>query len=86
MAGFEVLVTGDKTLEYEQNMKDGTIAVVSLSAPHWRLIKDHVGRIAIAVEVAFPDLSRASIAASSLDPNRPAGSNNWNARLHHATL
>ena len=37
VAGFEVIVTGDKTLEYEQNMKDRKIAVVSLSAPHWRL-------------------------------------------------
>jgi len=54
VAGFEVLVTGDKTLEYEQNMKDRKIAVVSLSAPHWRLIKDHVGRIAIAVEMSIP--------------------------------
>jgi hypothetical protein len=35
-------------------MKDRKIAVVSLSAPHWRLIKDHVGRIAIAVEMSIP--------------------------------
>jgi hypothetical protein len=53
-AGFDVLVTGDKTIEYEQNMQERRIAVVSLSAPHWRLIKDHVGRIAIAVETALP--------------------------------
>jgi hypothetical protein len=33
-------------------MQDRMIAVVSLSAPHWRLIKDHVARIAIAVEMA----------------------------------
>jgi hypothetical protein len=52
VAGFDVLVTGDKTLEYEQNLNDRVIAVVSVSAPHWQLIKDHVGRIAIAVEMA----------------------------------
>jgi hypothetical protein len=32
-AGFDALVTGDKPLEYEQNMSGRKIAVVSLSAP-----------------------------------------------------
>ncbi|MGH9582666.1 MAG: hypothetical protein ACRD4O_07005 [Bryobacteraceae bacterium] len=31
-AGFDVLVTGDLSLEYEQNMAGRKIAVVSLSA------------------------------------------------------
>jgi len=54
VAGFDVFVTGDKTLEYEQNLKDLMIAVVSLSAPHWLPIKDHIGRIANAVDIAVP--------------------------------
>lgn len=53
-AGFDVLVTGDKTLEYEQNISARRIAVVSLSAPHWGLIKNHVERIATAIEAATP--------------------------------
>jgi hypothetical protein len=52
--GFDVLVTGDKTLEYEQSMKDRRIAVISLSAPHWQFVKDHVARIADAIRGAEP--------------------------------
>jgi len=48
-SGFDVLVTGDNTLEYEQSMKDRRIAVVALSAPHWEFVKDHVARIADAI-------------------------------------
>ena len=51
-AGFAVLITGDKTLEYEQSMKNRRIAVVSLSAPHWPLVKDHVSSIANAIRNA----------------------------------
>jgi hypothetical protein len=36
IAGFDVLLTGDKTLEYEQNLAARNIAVIALSAPHWR--------------------------------------------------
>jgi len=53
-SGFDVLVTGDKTIDYEQDMKDRKIAVVSLSAPHWPLIKPHVSRIVLAIEGAAP--------------------------------
>ncbi len=53
-AGFDVLVTGDKTIEYEQNMKGRKIALVSLSAPHWPLVKFHVSRIADARGAAKP--------------------------------
>lgn len=52
--GFDVLVTGDKTLEYEQSMQGRRIAVVALSAPHWQLVKDHVPGIADAIRCAAP--------------------------------
>jgi hypothetical protein len=45
-AGFAVFVTGDKTLEYEQDMKGRNIAVVALSATHWPIVRNHVMRIA----------------------------------------
>jgi hypothetical protein len=51
-AGFDVLVTGDKTLEYEQNMAGRKIAVVALSANSWRIIKNHVAKIAAGVDAA----------------------------------
>lgn len=53
-AGFDVVVTGDKTVEYEQNMDHRNIAVVSLSAPHWPIIKEHIDEIALAIARANP--------------------------------
>lgn len=53
-AGFDVFVTGDKTLEFEQNLKSAKIGVVSLSAPHWPLVRHHVDQIARAIDGAVP--------------------------------
>lgn len=51
-AGFDVLVTGDKTLQYEQNLAGLNIAIVLLSANAWLVIKPHVAKIAAAVDSA----------------------------------
>lgn len=51
-AGFEVLVTGDRTLHYEQNLHGRKLAIVSLSAQSWPVIELHVGRIVSAIEQA----------------------------------
>jgi hypothetical protein len=53
-AGFDVLVTGDKTLEYEQNLRRRKIALVCLSANAWRIVKGHATEIADAVAAATP--------------------------------
>src|SRR5438552_2462337 len=41
-AGFDVLITGDKTLEYEQNLSHRSLALVALSAR--QLAADRSGR------------------------------------------
>jgi putative NIF3 family GTP cyclohydrolase 1 type 2 len=53
-SGFDVFITGDKTMEYEQDMRNRKIAVISLSACHWQIVKPHVGRIVLAVKSAAP--------------------------------
>ena len=53
-AGFQVLVTGDKTLHYEQNLLGRKIAVVSLSAVAWPVIEAHAAKIVAAVDQAKP--------------------------------
>lgn len=53
-AGFDVLVTGDKTLPFEQNLAGQKMALVSLSANAWRTIRGHVETIAAAVNAATP--------------------------------
>jgi hypothetical protein len=51
-AGFDVLITGDRTLHYEQNLSGRKIAIVSLSAVSWPIIEPYVGKIAAAVDSA----------------------------------
>ncbi|MGC2661679.1 MAG: hypothetical protein WA324_27295 [Bryobacteraceae bacterium] len=53
-AGFEVLVTTDKNLKYQQNLSDRKIAVVVLGKGRWRIIKPHVAQIVAAVDAATP--------------------------------
>ena len=50
--GVDVLVTGDKTLSYEQNLTGRKLAIVALSAVEWRIVKDHLGVIVAAVDNA----------------------------------
>ena len=64
---FDVLVTGDKTVQFEQNMKHHKIAVVSLTTPHWPMIKDHIGEIAVAIISSTPGLFTAWIVGSSVE-------------------
>jgi len=51
-AGFDVFVTGDRALVHQQNLGARKIAVVSLSANNWPIIKNHVARIASAIDSA----------------------------------
>jgi hypothetical protein len=51
-AGFDVIVTADKTLRFEQNLAAHKVAIVSLSANAWRIIEPHVATIAAAVDGA----------------------------------
>jgi hypothetical protein len=53
-AGFEVLVTTDRNLPYQQNLAGRKIAVVVLGKGRWTLIKPHVARILAAVNAATP--------------------------------
>ena len=52
--GFDVLVTGDQSLSYEQNLTGRRLAIVALSAIEWRIIKDYLKRIVTAVDNAAP--------------------------------
>lgn len=51
-AGFAVLVTGDKTLHYEQNLTGRALAIVALSAISWTVIESYIHQIAVAVDAA----------------------------------
>lgn len=53
-SGIGVLVTGDQSLHYEQNLEGRRIAVVVLSAQKWPIIRDHLSPIERAIDGAAP--------------------------------
>ena len=53
-AGFEVLVTPDKSIRYQQNLKNCTVAIVVLGNPQWPVLRHHVDRVVTAVNDAKP--------------------------------
>ena len=52
--GIEVLLTGDQTLNEEQNLTGRRLAVVALSAIQLPIIKKHLPKIIAAIESAAP--------------------------------
>jgi hypothetical protein len=53
-SGIDVLVTGDRTLQYEQSITGRRIAVVVLSAQKWPTIRDHMPLIEKAIDTCIP--------------------------------
>ena len=53
-AEFDVLLTADKNIRYQQNLTGRRIALVVLSTPQWPLVRLHMERIAAAVNAATP--------------------------------
>ena len=53
-AGFDVLLTADKNMRYQQKLAERRIALIVLSTPQWPLVRLHLERIAEAVDVAKP--------------------------------
>lgn len=52
--GIDVLLTGDGTLSYEQNLVGRRIAIVTLSAIQLPLIKQYLPKIIVALDTATP--------------------------------
>jgi len=51
-AGYDVLLTGDLSIEHQQNIAGRKIAIVSLSANSWRIVRNHISAIAAAIAAA----------------------------------
>jgi hypothetical protein len=50
--GFEVFITGDRTLAYEQNLTGQRLAIVVLSSIDWHILKDNLQPIFVALDNA----------------------------------
>lgn len=53
-AGFDVLVTPDKNIRYQQNLAIRRIALVVLGNPQWPILRLNVERVVAAVNAARP--------------------------------
>ena len=53
--GFDVLVTADKNLSYQQNMSDRRVALVVLSAGREKIVLAGASRILSAIDAAQPN-------------------------------
>ncbi len=53
-AGFDLLLTTDKRIRYQQNLTSRKIAIVVLGNSTWRLVRMYLDRIALAVAEATP--------------------------------
>jgi hypothetical protein len=53
-SGFDVLLTTDKNLIYQQNLSNRRIAIVVLERSRWSLVRPMLQRIAGAVNAAKP--------------------------------
>jgi hypothetical protein len=54
-AGFDVFVTADKNIRYQQNLTGRTIAIVELSTPRCPVVRNYIEPVAAAVDSATPD-------------------------------
>ncbi|MDQ2946932.1 MAG: hypothetical protein M3Y27_13480 [Acidobacteriota bacterium] len=53
-AGYEVLLSTDKNIRYQQNLSGRKIALVVLGNQQWPLVKLHLDKIAAAVNACKP--------------------------------
>src|SRR5450432_2620088 len=53
-AGFDVLLTTDKNIRYQQNLMGRKIAVVVLGLQQWPSLRPHIQRVVEAIKAATP--------------------------------
>jgi hypothetical protein len=53
-AGFEILLTTDKNMRYQQNLEGRRIAIVVLGQQQWPQLHPHIERVIEAVNRATP--------------------------------
>ncbi|MGO9340751.1 MAG: hypothetical protein ACLPY1_25025 [Terracidiphilus sp.] len=53
-AGFELLLTTDKNMRYQQNLAWRKIAILVLGQQQWNLLRPHVQLVVDAVKAAIP--------------------------------
>ena len=57
-AGFELMLTADQNLAYQQNLKGRKLALIVLETNRWATIRDEVALLRAAVDEAKPESFR----------------------------
>jgi hypothetical protein len=53
-AGFDLFITADQELSYQQNLARRRISLVVLSTNNWSFIKTHIDAVMVAVDAVKP--------------------------------
>jgi hypothetical protein len=53
-AGYDVLLSTDKNIRYQQNLRGRRIALVVLGSSQWPMVRLHLGEIAGAIDACTP--------------------------------
>ena len=57
-AGFQVMVTADKNMHYQQNLTGRKISIIVLRNAQWPVLRRYVERVAAVVNAATPGTMR----------------------------
>ena len=71
-SGFDVLLTGDRTLGYEQNLTGRRLAIVALSAIQLPILRENLAKIVAAIDGAAPGTFQA-VDCGTFSRRKPAG-------------
>jgi hypothetical protein len=53
-AGFDILITCDRNIPYQQNLTGRRIALIELTTGAWHVVRHHLDRVVAAVDAANP--------------------------------
>jgi predicted nuclease of predicted toxin-antitoxin system len=53
-AGFELILSTDRNIKYQQNIAGGKIAILVLGQQNWNLLRPHIQFVVDAVNAAIP--------------------------------
>ncbi len=68
--GFDLLIIGDQSLRYEQNLTGRRLAIIAVSSVEWRMIKNHLDDVMAAIDKAVPG-SFQEIQCGSFNRKKP---------------
>jgi hypothetical protein len=71
-AGFDLLLTTDKNVRYQQNLAGRKISIVVLGNSPWWLVRQHLDAIVAAVNAATPGSSRSGSGSVRKSTSRKA--------------